>query len=146
MANYSMQMMADSDGEGSASPVSALRVLLVEDEADTAESFRKLIQNFGYEVEVVHNGPDALFSGLKFRPDVVLLDIGLPFMNGFEVARKIRERFWGRSAYIIATTSWDSDEDKRLSKAAGIDVHMVKPIDLAELARLLSARENLAED
>lgn len=120
-----------------ASEKAPLKVLLVEDEADTAESFGRILELFGNDVRIVLNGPDALFSGLEFRPDVVLLDIGLPFMNGYEVARKMRERFWGRNVLIIATTSWDQDEDRRLSKEAGIDHHMVKPIDPYALARLI---------
>lgn len=116
------------------------RIMLVEDEADTADSFARILEHYGHSVRVVHNGPDALFLGLAFRPEVVLLDIGLPFMNGFEVARKIRERFWGRETLIIATTSWDQEEDRVLSVAAGIDHHLVKPIALDTLRNLLATK------
>ncbi|QJR15744.1 response regulator [Usitatibacter palustris] len=117
---------------------SGLRILIVEDHPDTAISFGKLLEALGNEVRIATNGPDALAIGQEFRPDVVLLDIGLPFMNGFEIARKLRERYWGRSAVVIATTAWDQEEDKRNSVAAGIDHHLVKPVDPIGLAKLLA--------
>ncbi len=124
--------------EAPEAPRAPLRVLVVEDEADTADSFGRVLEMLGNRVHIARNGPDALFAGLEFRPDVVLLDIGLPFMNGYEVARKMRERFWGRHVLIVATTAWDQDEDKRRSVEAGIDHYLVKPIDPHALARLIA--------
>lgn len=129
----------DTGDESNVEEARPLRILVVEDEIDTADSFVRVLGQYNHLIHVEHNGPSALMAGLAFRPDVVLLDIGLPFMNGYEVARKMRERFWGRKVLIIATTSWDNEEDKQRSLLVGINHHMVKPIDFDALMKLMKS-------
>jgi two-component system CheB/CheR fusion protein len=114
------------------------RVLIVDDNRDAAASLAMLLDLSGNETETAHDGIEAYETAERFRPDVMLLDIGLPKVNGYEVCRRIREQPWGRRMLLIALTGWGQEEDRRQSKDAGFDHHMVKPLDLAELAKLLA--------
>jgi CheY-like chemotaxis protein len=102
----------------------------------------------GNETYTAHDGLDAVEAVEKHRPDVVLLDIGLPKLNGHDVCRRIREHVWGKDIVLIAVTGWGQEEDRRKSFEAGFDGHLVKPVDhkrLAELLRsLTSARRGAA--
>jgi DNA-binding response OmpR family regulator len=113
-------------------------VLVVDDNRDAAESLALLLRLRGHDVRQVYDGADAVSEASSFRPDAVLLDIGLPNLNGYEVAQRIREEPWSRGALLIAVTGWGQDADKRRSREAGIDHHLTKPVDLARLDELLA--------
>jgi CheY-like chemotaxis protein len=122
---------------GLPAPVRRLRVLAVDDKEDNAKSLGLMLDLMGHETRTVTEGPLALASAEEFRPDVILLDIGMPKMNGYEVARRIRKESWGGAMTLIAMTGWGQEEDKRRSQEAGFDLHLVKPVDPWALARLL---------
>ena len=115
------------------------RILVVDDNIDSAESMGELLRLQGNDLRIVHDGLAALEAAGMFRPELVLLDIGLPELNGNEVARRIRLEPWGRGMILVALTGWGQDEDKRRSIEAGFDLHVVKPLDLAALEKLLAA-------
>ena len=94
-----------------------------------------LLRLMGHEPITAQNGLDGIECARTSRPDVVLLDIGLPQLNGYEVARRIRQEPWGKSIFLIAMTGFGQEEDRRRSVEAGFDDHMVKPIDLVELEK-----------
>lgn len=97
-----------------------------------------LIGLTGNETRIAHDGLEAVSAAAEFRPEVVLLDIGLPKMNGYDACRKIREQAQGRGIALIALTGWGQDEDRRKSREAGFDGHLVKPVVHAELMTLLA--------
>lgn len=113
------------------------RVLVVDDNHDAGEMLGMLLASLRATVRIVHSGPEALESIDEFVPDVVLLDVGMPFMDGYEVARRIRARA-GRSVRLIALTGWGQEEDVRRAARAGFDHHLVKPPDLEKLGKLLT--------
>jgi signal transduction histidine kinase/ActR/RegA family two-component response regulator len=117
----------------------ARRVLVVDDNRDSADSLAMLLRVLGHEVEVAHDGVEALRLAARVQPDVVLLDIGLPRINGYDVARQLRQMPWARSILLIAVTGWGQDEDRRRSRESGFDRHLVKPVDLAALQNLLAS-------
>jgi PAS domain S-box-containing protein len=117
------------------------RILVVDDNTDAANSLTMLLRIMGHEVHVAHNGQSGLDLATEIRPDVVLLDIGMPELNGYEVARRIRQEPWGNLITLVALTGWGQDEDRRKADEAGFDVHMVKPIEPAALDRLLSGAD-----
>jgi CheY-like chemotaxis protein len=119
-------------------PKSRPRVLVVDDNRDAAGTLAELLEMLGSEVSVAHDGASAIVCTDQFKPDVVLLDIGLPDINGYEVARSIRSLAGLRQPRLIALTGWGQDEDKRLAEQAGFDEHWTKPVDpqrLQDLAR-----------
>ena len=120
-------------------PKGIRRVLVVDDNRDSADSLAMLLKLTGYETRTAYDGQEAVESGARFHPDVILLDIGMPKLNGYAACRSIRESPWGRSAVIIAMTGWGQDEDKRKSREAGFDAHVVKPVNNTELMRLLGS-------
>ncbi|MBX3436452.1 MAG: response regulator, partial [Planctomycetaceae bacterium] len=115
-----------------------LKILVVDDNRDSAESLALLLRLTGHDVLTAHDGLEAWESASQFKPHVVLLDIGLPKLNGYEVARRIREQPWGRLMILIALTGWGQDEDRRKSQDVGFNGHLVKPVDHASLNQLLS--------
>jgi PAS domain S-box-containing protein len=114
----------------------SLRLLVVDDNADAADSLALMLQMDGHQVEVAYDGPSALDNALADRPDAVLLDIGLPGLNGYQVARRLREQLGDRTR-LIAITGWGQDSDREQARAAGFDDHLVKPIDYPLLLRML---------
>jgi two-component system OmpR family response regulator len=114
------------------------RILVVDDNTDAVESLALLLELEGHDVRTALDGPAALDLASEFRPQAVLLDIGLPGMDGYEVARRLRERPETREALIIAITGYGQQEDRALTKAAGFDHHLVKPVDPEELGALLA--------
>ena len=114
-----------------------LRILLVEDYPDCAGSTRMLLDLWGHEVVSAENGPAAVKQAQEQPPDVVLLDIGLPGLDGWAVARQIRGRADGQRPLLVAVTGYGKDEDRQRSVESGIDVHLLKPVDPAYLERLL---------
>jgi PAS domain S-box-containing protein len=113
-------------------------VLVVDDLVDSAHSLARLLRLKGYRVELAHDGPAALAAAARLRPDAVLLDIGLPGQNGYEVARAIREEPWGRAVPLVALTGWGQEADRRRSREAGFDRHLVKPVDPELLLKTLA--------
>ena len=119
----------------------APRVLLVEDNLDAAHSLRLLLRHLGYIVEAVHDGPSALSLAPQFRPQIVLLDIGLPGMDGYEVARRLRAQSAGQEAILVALTGYGREEDYRSSLQAGFNHHLTKPIQVEALQAMLADLE-----
>jgi CheY-like chemotaxis protein len=116
------------------------RVLIVDDDNDSAASLAMLLQVSGQETHTAHDGLEALKAAERLQPDVILLDVGLPKLNGYEVCRQLRQQLWGKRVVIVAVTGWGQDEDREKSMAAGFDAHLVKPPDYAALMRLLATR------
>lgn len=114
------------------------RILIVDDNADSAASLAMLLNLTGNETQIANDGLEAVAAAEQFHPEVVLLDIGLPKLNGFEVARRIRSQLWGKEMVLVALTGWGQEEDRRKSKDAGFDAHMVKPVDYDTLMKLLN--------
>jgi CheY-like chemotaxis protein len=112
------------------------RVLVVDDNRDGAMSLGMLLKLLGAEVQVVHDGPSALATLASYRPTVVLLDIGMPGMDGYEVARRIRAQPIGQGVLLIALTGWGQEEDRQRTSQAGFDYHLLKPADIGELKTL----------
>jgi len=117
----------------------ARRILVVDDNRDAAGSLAMLLQIIGHETHTAHDGLEAVEAAERLRPDVVLLDIGLPQLNGFDAARRIREQPWGKTMVLVAVTGWGQEEDRRKSKDAGFDAHLVKPVDYGTLMKLLGS-------
>jgi signal transduction histidine kinase/CheY-like chemotaxis protein len=115
------------------------RVLVVDDNTDAAELLSTILESADHETAMAHDGVDALALADSFRPDVVLLDIGLPQLNGYEVCKQLRTRTWGQHLMLIAVTGWGQDSDRLRSRDAGFDHHLVKPIDHEKLLALLDA-------
>jgi CheY-like chemotaxis protein len=113
------------------------RILVVDDNRDAADSLRMLLQLDGHDVHVAYDGASALDQAARRRPQVVLLDIGMPGIDGREVARRIRAQAVGEPATLIALTGWGKAQDRGLSEAAGFDHHLVKPVELDTLYALL---------
>jgi signal transduction histidine kinase/ActR/RegA family two-component response regulator len=113
------------------------QILVVEDNRDSAESLAMLLSMQGGQVEVAHDGLAALDKAEACRPDLVLLDLGLPKMSGYDACRTMRARPWGRQAIVIAMSGWGQEEDRQKSKEAGFDAHLVKPVEYGELMSLL---------
>ncbi|HEX2140245.1 MAG TPA: response regulator, partial [Woeseiaceae bacterium] len=108
--------------------VAGRRILVVDDNRDSTASLAMLLEMAGNTVREAYDGPEAIEAAREFRPDVLLLDIGLPTLDGYEVCRRIREEPWGREVLIAALSGWGQPEDRRKSQAAGFDRHMVKPV------------------
>ena len=119
--------------------LSRCRILVVDDNKDSADSLAMLLRVKGNDIRTAYDGLEAVEVAEVFQPEVVLLDIGLPKLNGYDVARRIRQQPWGRGTTLIALTGWGKDEDRRLSQEAGFNFHLVKPVDLAALEELLNA-------
>jgi PAS domain S-box-containing protein len=117
----------------------ALRVLVIEDHPDAAETLKDLLEMSGYEVRTALTGPDGVRLAHEYDPDVVLCDLGLPGMDGYEVAAALRTAPGGRRQRLVAVTGYGQDEDRRRSREAGFQYHLVKPIDLEELRAVLAA-------
>jgi signal transduction histidine kinase/ActR/RegA family two-component response regulator len=117
---------------------SGLRILVVDDNRDAADSLGMLLRVTGNEPRTAYDGAEAVAVAGEFRPDVVLLDIGLPKLNGYEVARRVRQEGWGKGMVLIALTGWGQDEDRRRSREAGFDSHMVKPVEITALMTVLA--------
>lgn len=116
------------------------RILVVDDNRDSASTLEMLLRLAGNTVRTAHDGQQAIEVAEAFCPELLLLDIGLPKLSGYDVARHIREQAWGRDMTLVAVTGWGQEEDKRRSHEAGFDFHVVKPVELAALEKLLQGR------
>jgi len=119
-------------------PTTARRILVVDDNRDSAESLAMLLNLMGNETHIAYDGLEAVEAAATVKPDVILLDIGLPKLNGYEACRRIREQPWGRNMVLVALTGWGQEEDRQKSREAGFDGHIVKPVDHAALTKLLA--------
>jgi CheY-like chemotaxis protein/two-component sensor histidine kinase len=122
------------------------RILIADDNRDGAESMQLYLQMQGHEVHVAFNGADALSVAAQIKPEVGVIDIGLPDVSGHEVARRIREEVWGRGVLLIALTGWGQESDKLRARAAGFDRHCTKPVDPVELERLFLSSQRGTKD
>jgi signal transduction histidine kinase/CheY-like chemotaxis protein len=131
-----------SDATGDIDAVRGRRILVVDDNKDGAETLAVLLRLAGAEIRVAYDGEEAVNAATKFQPDIVLLDIGLPKLNGYEACRRIRKHPAISEIVIVALTGWGQEEDRRKSTAAGFDGHLVKPVDQLALGELLASRLN----
>src|SRR5207247_1495512 len=122
-----------------AAPAGPLRVLIVEDNRDAAETLRDLLELSGHTVEVAHTGISGVAAAQQFQPQVVLCDLGLPGMDGYQVAAELRRNPTTANARLIALSGYGLEEDMRRSVEAGFNLHLTKPVEFTELERLLEA-------
>ena len=115
------------------------RILVVDDNRDSADSLAMLLRTIGHEVNTAYDGLEAVEAAAMLQPDVILLDIGMPRLDGYEAGRRIREQQRRNDLTLVALTGWGQEEDRRRSEEAGFDSHLVKPVELAALTKLLDA-------
>jgi CheY-like chemotaxis protein len=132
-----MQGRAGPDMESDLQP--QRRILIVDDNRDSADSLAMLMEITGNKTYMAHDGVEAFEAVEKYRPEVVLLDIGLPKLDGYEVCRRVREQPWGKDIVVIALTGWGQEDDRRRSEEAGFNGHLVKPVDYDKLLDLLGS-------
>jgi signal transduction histidine kinase/two-component SAPR family response regulator len=120
-------------------PAVRRRILVVDDNFDSAESMAMMLTLSGHEVATAHDGMEAVKLAGEFQPDVAFLDLGMPKLDGYEAARSIRQQSWGKQIVLVALTGWGQQEDKRRSREAGFDAHLVKPIDFGVLEELVAS-------
>jgi CheY-like chemotaxis protein len=114
------------------------RILVADDNQDAADSLAMILEMDGHDVRVAHDGRAALSVAQTFRPDIVLLDIGMPRLNGYEVAQALRQEPWGADIRLIALTGWGQESDRQRAAEAGFDCHLTKPVDPDALETMLS--------
>lgn len=115
------------------------RILVADDYGDSAESLAELLRCDDHQVAVARDGVEALEIAEQFRPEILLLDLAMPNIDGFTVARRIREKPWGEAAVLIAVTGWGQQDVRERCQEAGFDTHFLKPVDYGELAKLLAS-------
>ena len=128
---------APSDGAAVRKTAAPKRVLLIEDHIDAVRSLAFLLEDMGHEVDYAINGYAGIDKALQFRPDFILLDLGLPGMDGFEVCKRLKKEPALQRTRIIAITAWSQDEHRVRSKAAGCEMHLIKPVPVRLLEELL---------
>jgi CheY-like chemotaxis protein len=129
-----------ADDASAEAPAARLRILVVDDNIDSAHTMAAYLSVHGHEVQVAHDGLEALALLEAFEPEVGILDLGMPRMDGYALAKHIREHSNHDEPLLIAVTGWGQDSDRRRSKAAGFDHHVVKPADPQHLLKLLATR------
>lgn len=115
-----------------------LTVLVVDDNEDAAESMATMLEMYGHEVRTAFDGEAGVAAAGEFRPQVAFLDLGMPKVNGYDAARRIRAEGWGKDVLLVALTGWGSDDDKRKCEEAGFDRHLTKPVSPQALTKLLA--------
>lgn len=120
-------------------PVAQRRILVVDDNTDVTETMTMLLETIGHHTAFAHDGTQALATAQSYQPHIVILDIGLPDLNGYEVARQLRARSGGASLFLVAATGWGQDADRARAREAGFDLHMTKPIDFGKLQEAIAA-------
>lgn len=128
---------------GATAPDGACRVLVVDDNVDSAQSMSLLLGLEGYQVDCAYDGEEALVRADRFRPEVVLLDLGLPRFSGYEVARRLRGEPAGDDMLLVAVSGYGRERDRQAAREAGFDLHLTKPADPDEVLRVLSERREL---
>lgn len=137
---------ASEDSETRDSPdedATALRILIVDDNRDGADSMAMMLKMMGHQISTAYDGEDAVETAARVAPDVILLDIGLPKLNGYEACRRIRSTRAGKDMVIIAQTGWGQEEDRQRTRDAGFDHHLVKPVEAQDLLKLLASLSEL---
>jgi CheY-like chemotaxis protein len=135
-----LALAAQSAPNGTAEPAArTLQVLVVDDNVDAVRILHMLVQESGHRVRMAHTGPAALKAALDDRPDVILLDIGLPLLDGYEVAKRIRQEPRLRDTVLVAVTGYEREADRQRSQQAGFDHHLVKPADFRKVREILAA-------
>jgi PAS domain S-box-containing protein len=133
------QESAPANDDGGRPIVVERRLLIVDDLKDAADSLAMLLTMMGHKVHTTYDGEEAIVAAEKFKPEVVLLDIGMPKLNGYDVCRRIRQQEWSNGMFVVALTGWGQEHDRRRAKEAGFDYHMVKPVHTAELMNFLGS-------
>ncbi len=139
-AAASFQTAASFKAPEQVAPAEVKRIVIADDNQDAAETLGSLLELAGHVVKIATNGKAAVALAQEFRPDLVILDIGMPLLNGYDAARAIRAQEWGRHMTLVALTGWGRERDRRKSLEAGFDAHMTKPIEPMQLAELRSFR------
>ncbi|HYG55706.1 MAG TPA: PAS domain-containing protein [Burkholderiales bacterium] len=141
-----LPLLHERPDAGSAAPMTtpraaraARRILVADDNVEAATSLAMLLQLMGHEVQAVHSGPDAVSAGAEHRPQIVILDIGMPGMNGYDACREMRQQPWAAEAVFIALSGWGQDEHVERARAAGFHHHLVKPVEFEVLRDLVGA-------
>jgi signal transduction histidine kinase/ActR/RegA family two-component response regulator len=134
--NRELSLPRENEGQR---PVPSRRILIVDDNQDSADSLAMLLRVMGHEVGTAYDGEEAIAAAEALRPEVVLLDIGMPRLNGYDACRRLREQPWGRGMFLIALTGWGQEDDRRQTEEAGFNHHIVKPVDAAALMKLLAS-------
>jgi CheY-like chemotaxis protein/two-component sensor histidine kinase len=129
----------DAEGVSMLAEIPSSRIVIVDDNVDAAETLEELLRDAGHQVKVAYDGLSAIEAVRAFHPTVVLLDIGLPRMDGYEVARRLRQEH-GSKLLLVALTGYGQEEDRHRAKSVGFDHHLVKPLDLVALSRALARR------
>jgi PAS domain S-box-containing protein len=138
-----------ANGDGSApatARAASRRVLVVDDNRDSAEALATMLQLLGHDVATAHDGRAAVDGVRTFQPDVALLDIGMPHISGYEAARLIRQQPGGTDVFLVALTGWGHDDDKLRSLEAGFDAHLVKPVDVATIEKVLESSRGVRHE
>src|SRR5262249_58951851 len=130
--------LAPAERVESSAPKSSLRILMGDDNQDSADCLGMLLRIMGNDIRTAYDGEEAVTAAATFRPQVVLLVIGLPKLDGYQACQRIREQAWGQAMVLIAVTGWGQEEDRRRSHEAGCDHHIVKPVDPHALMKLLA--------
>ncbi len=128
--------LGQASGNGRDASPAARRILIADDNYDGAETLGMVLEMLGHEIHLAHSGAEALEVAARCRPDIAILDIGMPDLSGYEVAKRIRHEAWGAKITLIAVTGWGQENDKRMAHAAGFDHHLTKPVDPERLAKL----------
>jgi CheY-like chemotaxis protein len=118
--------------------LSQLSILVVDDNRDGADSLARMLRMLGHKTATAYDGEQAVALAETVRPEVILLDIGMPKLNGHGAARLIRSQPWGKSMLLVALTGWGREEDRRQTEEAGFDYHLVKPVDAQTLLNVLA--------
>jgi CheY-like chemotaxis protein/anti-sigma regulatory factor (Ser/Thr protein kinase) len=143
-----LRVLAEGDSpaaaprESKAVVTQSQRILVIDDNRDAARSLAMLLQLSGHEVEMAHDGRQAIEQAEAWKPSVMLLDLGMPEMNGYDVCRTVRQTAWGKSIRIVALTGWGQDQDRRKTREAGFDDHLVKPVDPSVLNKILATNSS----
>jgi PAS domain S-box-containing protein len=138
-ARASLPPLTVADVAAPAAEPGALRILVVDDNRDAADTLAMSLGMLGHDVRTVYDAPLVVETAAGFQPEIVFMDIGMPRMNGFDVARAIREQDWGGDTVLVALTGWGKEDDRARSRDAGFDHHLVKPADLDDILRLCEA-------
>jgi PAS domain S-box-containing protein len=141
---YTEPLAAAPSDTGQTSAGIRRRILVVDDNRDSASSMALMLKLLGNDVATAHDGIEAVDKAEEFRPEVILMDVGMPRLNGYDASRRIRQQPWGAPVIIIALTGWGQEGDRAMSKVAGCDGHLVKPVSLADLKKLLTDLETAA--
>jgi CheY-like chemotaxis protein len=128
----------ETNGNGSLLTNRCRRILVADDFPQSADTLARLLRQEGNEVQVAQDGNEAFDAAAEFRPDVVVLDIAMPKLNGYEAARKIRAQPWGKQMVLIALTGWGQQQDRRRTQDAGFDAHLTKPVNYEAIMELLA--------